>query len=151
MEPEFIVADEPISALDVSIRAQVLNLLSSLQEHRDLTYLFIAHDLSIVRFITDRTAVIYKGKIVELGETEKLFNNPLHPYTKALLSAVPEPNPLKERRKKLQVYDPELSISMKWTHLNLLKLKRDISYWPIKKSRHSIGRCLPEVECRRWQ
>src|SRR5690606_14467636 len=73
MEPEFIVADEPISALDVSIRAQVLNLLSSLQEHRELTYLFIAHDLSIVRFITDRTAVIYKGKIVELGETEKLF------------------------------------------------------------------------------
>lgn len=106
MEPEFIVADEPISALDVSIRAQVLNLLSNLQEHRELTYLFIAHDLSIVRFITDRTAVIYKGKIVELGETEKLFNNPLHPYTKALLAAVPEPNPLKERRKKLQVYDP---------------------------------------------
>ncbi|MGE7981180.1 oligopeptide/dipeptide ABC transporter ATP-binding protein [Solibacillus sp. NPDC093137] len=108
MEPEFIVADEPISALDVSIRAQVLNLLSSLQEHRELTYLFIAHDLSIVRFITDRTAVIYKGKIVELGETEKLFNNPLHPYTKALLAAVPEPNPLKERRKKLQVYDPNV-------------------------------------------
>lgn len=106
MEPEFIVADEPISALDVSIRAQVLNLLSSLQQERDLTYLFIAHDLSIVRFITDRTAVIYKGKIVELGETEKLFNNPLHPYTKALLAAVPEPNPIKERKKKLQVYDP---------------------------------------------
>lgn len=108
MEPEFIVADEPISALDVSIRAQVLNLLSSLQEQRDLTYLFIAHDLSIVRFITDRTAVIYKGKIVELGETEKLFNNPLHPYTQALLAAVPEPNPYKERQKKLQVYDPTL-------------------------------------------
>lgn len=106
MEPEFIVADEPISALDVSIRAQVLNLLSSLQQERDLTYLFIAHDLSIVRFITDRTAVIYKGRIVELGETEKLFNNPLHPYTKALLAAVPEPNPIKERQKKLQVYDP---------------------------------------------
>ncbi|MGN7479305.1 oligopeptide/dipeptide ABC transporter ATP-binding protein [Solibacillus silvestris] len=106
MEPEFVVADEPISALDVSIRAQVLNLLSSLQEQRELTYLFIAHDLSIVRFITDRTAVIYKGKIVELGETEKLFNNPLHPYTKALLAAVPEPNPYKERLKKLQVYDP---------------------------------------------
>ena len=108
MEPEFIVADEPISALDVSIRAQVLNLLSNLQQDRDLTYLFIAHDLSIVRFITDRTAVIYKGKIVELGETEKLFNNPLHPYTKALLAAVPEPNPLKERQKKLQVYDPSV-------------------------------------------
>ncbi len=108
MEPEFIVADEPISALDVSIRAQVLNLLSSLQEQRELTYLFIAHDLSIVRFITDRTAVIYKGQIVELGETEKLFNNPLHPYTKALLAAVPEPNPFKERQKKLQVYDPSV-------------------------------------------
>ena len=108
MEPEFIVADEPISALDVSIRAQVLNLLSNLQEDRDLTYLFIAHDLSIVRFITDRTAVIYKGRIVELGETEKLFNNPLHPYTQALLTAVPEPNPIKERQKKLQVYDPSV-------------------------------------------
>ncbi|MBD8034477.1 MULTISPECIES: oligopeptide/dipeptide ABC transporter ATP-binding protein [Solibacillus] len=108
MEPEFIVADEPISALDVSIRAQVLNLLSNLQEDRDLTYLFIAHDLSIVRFITNRTAVIYKGRIVELGETEKLFNNPLHPYTQALLTAVPEPNPIKERQKKLQVYDPSV-------------------------------------------
>lgn len=106
MEPEFIVADEPISALDVSIRAQVLNLLSNLQEKKDLTYLFIAHDLSIVRFITDRTAVIYKGKIVELGATEKLFNHPLHPYTKALMAAVPEPNPHKERQKTLQVYDP---------------------------------------------
>lgn len=106
MEPEFVVADEPISALDVSIRAQVLNLLSNLQQERDLTYLFIAHDLSIVRFITDRTAVIYKGRIVELGETEKLFNNPLHPYTQALLAAVPEPNPIKERQKKLYVYDP---------------------------------------------
>ena len=106
MEPEFVVADEPISALDVSIRAQVLNLLAALQEERDLTYLFIAHDLSIVRFITDRTAVIYKGKIVELGETEKLFNHPLHPYTQALLSAVPEPNPLKERTKQVKVYDP---------------------------------------------
>lgn len=106
MEPEFVVADEPISALDVSIRAQVLNLLSNLQQERNLTYLFIAHDLSIVRFITDRTAVIYKGRIVELGETEKLFNNPLHPYTQALLAAVPEPNPIKERQKKLHVYDP---------------------------------------------
>ncbi|MFJ8236508.1 ATP-binding cassette domain-containing protein [Ureibacillus sp. NPDC094379] len=106
MEPEFIIADEPISALDVSIRAQVLNLLSSLQESNNLTYLFIAHDLSIVRFITDRTAVIYKGNIVELAETEKLFNNPLHPYTRALLSAVPEPNPYKERTKVVEIYDP---------------------------------------------
>lgn len=84
MEPELIIADEPISALDVSIRAQVLNLLSELQEKKGLTYLFIAHDLSVVRFITDRLAVIHKGKIVELAETEKLFRNPLHPYTRAL-------------------------------------------------------------------
>lgn len=106
MEPEFIIADEPISALDVSIRAQVLNLLANLQRQNDLTYLFIAHDLSVVRFITDRTAVIYKGKIVELAETEKLFANPLHPYTRALLSAVPEPNPYKERDKVVEIYDP---------------------------------------------
>ncbi|MGE7998970.1 ATP-binding cassette domain-containing protein [Lysinibacillus sp. NPDC093190] len=106
MEPEFIIADEPISALDVSIRAQVLNLLANLQQQNDLTYLFIAHDLSVVRFITDRTAVIYKGKIVELAETDKLFANPLHPYTRALLSAVPEPNPYKERDKVVEIYDP---------------------------------------------
>jgi len=106
MEPEFIIADEPISALDVSIRAQVLNLLASLQQQNNLTYLFIAHDLSVVRFITDRTAVIYKGNIVELAETEKLFANPVHPYTRALLSAVPEPNPYKERDKVVEIYDP---------------------------------------------
>jgi len=106
MEPEFIIADEPISALDVSIRAQVLNLLSKLQKQNDLTYLFIAHDLSIVRFITDRTAVIYKGEIVELAETEKLFSNPIHPYTRALISAVPEPNPYKEQAKTIEIYDP---------------------------------------------
>jgi oligopeptide transport system ATP-binding protein len=85
MEPELLVADEPISALDVSIRAQVLNLLSDLQKKKGLTYLFIAHDLSVVRFITDRIAVINKGDIVELAETEELFEHPLHPYTKALL------------------------------------------------------------------
>lgn len=108
MEPEFIVADEPISALDVSIRAQVLNLLSQLQKERGLTYLFIAHDLSVMRFIADRIAVIYKGKIVELAPTEKLFANPLHPYTKALLSAIPLPDPIAEKKKKLVAYDPSL-------------------------------------------
>ena len=106
MEPEFIVADEPISALDVSIRAQVLNLLNDLKKSRGLTYLFIAHDLSVVRFISDRIAVIHKGRIVELAEAEELFAHPLHPYTKALLSAVPNPNPYVERSKKLLVYDP---------------------------------------------
>ena len=106
MEPDFIIADEPISALDVSIRAQVLNLLSDLQKKRDLTYLFIAHDLSVVRFICDRIAVIHKGKIVELAESEQLFVHPLHPYTRALLSAIPMPDPRSEKNKKLLVYDP---------------------------------------------
>ena len=105
MKPEFIIADEPISALDVSIRAQVLNLLSSLQKANDLTYLFIAHDLSVVRFIADRIGVIYKGRIVELAEAEELFNNPIHPYTKALLSAIPQPDPRREKNKKIEVYD----------------------------------------------
>ncbi|MBR5108837.1 MAG: ATP-binding cassette domain-containing protein [Clostridia bacterium] len=93
MEPEFIVADEPISALDVSIRAQVLNLLAELQKERGLTYLFISHDLSVMRFICDRIAVIHKGLLMELADTETLFRHPLHPYTRALLSAVPMPSP----------------------------------------------------------
>ena len=106
MEPDFIIADEPISALDVSIRAQVLNLMSRLQKERNLTYLFIAHDLSVVRFICNRIAVIHKGKIVELAESEELFAHPLHPYTRALLSAIPQPDPIAERNKTLLVYDP---------------------------------------------
>ena len=106
MEPEFIIADEPISALDVSIRAQVLNLMSKLQKERGLTYLFIAHDLSVMRFICDRIAVIHKGVIVELADTDKLFAHPLHPYTRALLSAIPMPDPESERDKVLEVYDP---------------------------------------------
>ena len=109
MEPELVIADEPISALDVSIRAQVINLLDDLQKKKGLTYLFIAHDLSVVRFISDRIAVIHKGKIVELAESEKLFANPLHPYTKSLLSAIPTPNPRVERNKMIEVYDPNSS------------------------------------------
>ena len=106
MEPEFIIADEPISALDVSIRAQVLNLLKKFQKERGLSYLFIAHDLSIVRFISDRIAVIHKGKIVEIAETNELFEYPLHPYTKSLMSAIPIPDPIIEKQKKLFIYDP---------------------------------------------
>ena len=108
MHPEFIIADEPISALDVSIRAQVLNLMAKLQRERGLTYLFISHDLSVMRFICDRIAVVHKGVIVELSDTEELFSHPLHPYTQALLSAIPMPDPERERTKVLKVYDPSV-------------------------------------------
>ncbi len=108
MEPSFIIADEPISALDVSIRAQILNLLADLQKKRGLTYLFIAHDLSVMKFICDRIAVIQRGRIVELAETNLLFEHPLHPYTRALLSAIPTPNPDVERNRGLLVYDESM-------------------------------------------
>lgn len=107
MEPNFIIADEPISALDVSIRAQVLNLLKDLKKERGLSYLFIAHDLTVVRYFADRIAVIHQGELKELAETEELFRRPLHPYTRSLLSAVPMPDPDMEKNKKLLVYDPE--------------------------------------------
>ena len=108
MEPELVVADEPISALDVSIRAQVLNLLKKFQKERGITYLFIAHDLSIVRFISDRIGVIYKGDIVEIAEAEELFDFPLHPYTRSLISAIPIPDPILEKNKVLFTYDPSV-------------------------------------------
>jgi oligopeptide transport system ATP-binding protein len=108
MEPELVVADEPISALDVSIRAQVLNLLKKFQKEREVTYLFIAHDLSIVRFISDRIGVIYKGDIVEIADAEELFDYPLHPYTRSLISAIPIPDPKLEKHKVLFTYDPSV-------------------------------------------
>ena len=108
MEPELVIADEPISALDVSIRAQVLNLMKKFQKERDITYLFIAHDLSVVRFISDRIGVIYKGDIVEVADAEELFDFPLHPYTRSLISAIPIPDPKLEKNKVLFTYDPSV-------------------------------------------
>lgn len=108
MHPELVIADEPISALDVSVRAQVLNLMKDFQEEQGLTYLFVAHDLSVVRFISDRIGVIYKGDIVEIAEAEELFRYPLHPYTKSLISAIPIPDPKLEKNKVLQTYDPSI-------------------------------------------
>lgn len=108
MEPELVVADEPISALDVSIRAQVLNLMKKFQREKGLAYLFIAHDLSVVRFVSDRIGVIYKGRIVEVADAEELFNFPLHPYTHSLISAIPIPDPKLEKSKVLYTYNPSI-------------------------------------------
>ena len=105
VEPKFIIADEPISALDVSIQAQVVNLMKKLQKERDLTYLFIAHDLSMVKYISDRIGVMHNGKLLEIGPAEEVYNHPLHLYTKSLISAVPEPDPEFERSRKRVTYD----------------------------------------------
>lgn len=107
VEPEFIVCDEPISALDVSIQAQIINLLLDLQKKMGLTYLFIAHDLSMVKYMSDRVAVMYKGRIVEMASSEELYADPLHPYTQALLSAIPVPDPDAESKKKRIVLSEE--------------------------------------------
>ena len=108
IQPKFIIADEPISALDVSIQAQVVNLLRKLQKEKGLTYLFIAHDLSMVKYISDRIGVMHHGKLVELTTSEELYANPLHPYTKSLLSAIPLPDPEHERHRVRIKYDPSV-------------------------------------------
>ena len=108
MNPDFLICDEPISALDVSIRAQIINLLNNLKEEMGLTIMFIAHDLSVVKYFCDRIAVMYFGNIVELASSDELFAHPLHPYTRALLSAIPKPDPLSEKVRKRYVYKPQL-------------------------------------------
>ena len=107
MNPDFLICDEPISALDVSIRAQIINLLNTLKDEMGLTIMFIAHDLSVVKYFCDRIAVMYFGNIVELASSDELFAHPLHPYTKALLSAIPKPDPLSEKVRKRFVYKPQ--------------------------------------------
>ena len=107
MQPELIIADEPVSALDVSVKAQIINLLNDLRREMELSILFIAHDLSIVRYFSDRIAVMYRGQIVELAPAEELFTNALHPYTKALLSAVPLPDPDSEQKRTRLIYEPQ--------------------------------------------
>ena len=108
VNPHFIVADEPISALDVSIQAQVVNLVQKLQHEQGLTYLFIAHDLSMVKYISDRIGVMHWGKLLEVGPADEIYHNPIHPYTKSLLSAIPEPDPERERKRQHLIYDSSI-------------------------------------------
>ncbi|GJM72316.1 hypothetical protein HMSSN036_45320 [Paenibacillus macerans] len=123
VEPKFIVCDEPLSALDVSIQAQVVKLLEELQQRLGLTYLFIAHDLSMVKHISDRVAVMYMGKIVELAESEELYANPQHEYTKSLLAAIPVPDPKLEARKKRELADdPAETVKYDVEHSKLVEV-----------------------------
>ncbi|MEC2055036.1 ATP-binding cassette domain-containing protein [Peribacillus psychrosaccharolyticus] len=125
VQPEFIIADEPISALDVSIQAQVVNLLKKLQIEHGLTYLFIAHDLSMVKYISDRIGVMYFGKLVELASSEELYKNPIHPYTQSLLSAIPAPDPYSERIRKRKVYNPNIHEYDEGEDLQMREVKPD--------------------------
>ena len=118
MEPEFLVADEPIASLDVSIQAQIVNLFRHLQEEHGFTFLFIAHDLAMVEYLCDRVGVMYHGKLVELAPSEELYSNPVHPYTKTLLSAIPVPDPVRERKRVLQYYDGEGMENSVWTEVS---------------------------------
>ena len=117
MEPEFLVADEPIASLDVSIQAQIVNLFRHLQEEHGFTFLFIAHDLAMVEYLCDRVGVMYQGRLVELADAEELFANPVHPYTQTLLSAIPVPDPIRERKRVLRTFDGEGLENSEWTEV----------------------------------
>ena len=117
MEPEFLVADEPIASLDVSIQAQIVNLFRHLQEEHGFTFLFIAHDLAMVEYLCDRVGVMYQGRLVELADAEELFANPVHPYTQTLLSAIPVPDPLRERKRVLRTFDGEGLENSEWIEI----------------------------------
>ena len=118
LQPDFVVCDEPVSALDVSIQAQIVNLFRHLQEEHGFTFLFIAHDLAMVEYLCDRVGVMYHGKLVELAPSEELYSNPVHPYTKTLLSAIPVPDPIRERKRVLQYYDGEGMENSVWTEVS---------------------------------
>ena len=118
MEPELLVADEPIASLDASIQAQIVNLFRHLQEEHGFTFLFIAHDLAMVEYLCDRVGVMYHGKLVELAPSEELYSHPVHPYTKTLLSAIPVPDPIRERKRVLQYYDGEGMENSVWTEVS---------------------------------
>ena len=117
MEPELLVADEPIAALDVSIQAQIVNLFRHLQQEHGFTFLFIAHDLSMVEFLCDRVGVLYHGRLVELATAKELYANPLHPYTQALLSAIPVPDPRRERHRVLPEFPDTFPTDGVWTEI----------------------------------
>ena len=112
LNPNFIVCDEPVSSLDVSIQAQIINLLIDLQSKLNISYLFISHDLAVVRQISHRVAVMYLGKLVEIGDSDQVYSNPLHPYTQALLSSIPIPDPIKEKKRKRIILKGEPPLSL---------------------------------------
>ena len=138
VEPQLVIADEPVSALDVSVQAQVINLLNKLKQEMGLTILFIAHNLSVVKYFSDRIGVMYFGKLVEMADSNELFKNPLHPYTKALLSAIPEPDPLNEKKRVKLHYDPEIHHYGEGKQPSYHEVSRDIRSIVRTKSLKSI-------------
>lgn len=115
VRPKLIIADEPVASLDISIQAQIINLFKHVQLEHGFSFMFIAHDLSVVRYISDRVGVMFRGKLVELAPTEELFNNPIHPYSQSLLSAIHVPDPIYERNKKIIYYDPSMELGTEMT------------------------------------